>query len=148
MQQQNKLTILLHCIELPGAAFEGRNAIRLGIQKGTIVIDDVPGDVETITFTCPMRVERNANTGKPNFLGPFAQGTPQERFIYLCWGERNAVGWAGFRRAKIHLKDISWASVEHTLSTGEPMEASIRMTDKKGEPLCASVKKEQIEWAF
>jgi len=140
------ITIQLKCINLPGLEFDGRTAVRLGIQKGKDVIEDVPGNARNVTFKCDFRVEKNADTGKPNFLGPYAQGTPQERFIYLCWGERKGEMWNGFRRAKVHLKDIGWKTVEQALSSGKPIKAVINMTDKKGGPLCASVKAENIEW--
>src|SRR4051812_25079944 len=144
INQMQQLIIRLRCIELPGCEFEGRGKVRLGVQKGQEVIEDVLADAEAVAFTCVLRVERNSATGKPNFLGPYAQGPPQERFIYLCWGERKAGAWEGFRRAKIHLKAIDWSSVEQAIATGKPLEALIKMTDKKGEPLCASVAKEQI----
>ena len=147
-QNQLNITILLHCTDLPGTVFEGRTAIRLGVQKGKAVVDDVAADVESITFICPMRVERGTETGKPNFLGPFAQGTREERFIYLSWGGQGQTRWEMFRRAKIQLKDIPWTSVEQAAATEKPIEATIRMTDKRGGPLCASVKKEFITWTL
>ena len=141
-----QLMIRLRCIELPGCEFEGRNKVRLGIQKGKDVIEDVLAEAEAIVFTCLLRVEKNSDTGKPNFLGPYAQGTPQARFIYLCWGERQEGVWDGFGRAKIQLKDIDWPSVEQAISAGNPIEAIIKMTDKKGHPLYASVGKDNITW--
>jgi len=148
MKDQQQITIRLRCIELPGKEFAGKTGIRLGVQKGQEVIEDVPGDQKEVIFDCPMRVEKNAVTGKPNFLGPYAQGTVGERYIYLCWGETTHGFWAGFRRAKVHLKDIEWATVEKHLKSGKAIEAVISMTGKKGDPLCASVGKDNIEWKF
>ena len=146
MGNQQAITIRLHCIELPDLEFDGRTKIRLGIQKGKQVIEDVQADAEEVIFSCSLRVEKNAKTGKPNFLGQYAQGTPEERYLYLCWGERDGGQWQGFRRAKIYLKHIGWDSIEKSLSTGKPIEATIKMTDKKGCPLCAWVKEGNIEW--
>lgn len=146
MSSQQKITIQMHCQNLPGAEFEGRTQVRLGIQKGKEVIEDVPANVERVTFTFPLRVEKNPKTGRPNFLGPFAQGNPEERFIYLCWGERKDSDWDGFRRAKIHLKHLDWQALEKPLETGQPIEAFVNMTDDKGGPLCASVRENKIEW--
>lgn len=140
------ITIQLNCIDLPGVEFDGRTEVRLGIQRGREVIEDVPANVKSVRFHCDMRVEKNAKTGKPNFLGPYAQGTPQERFIYMCWGERDGEKWNTFRRAKVHLKDLDWRTVERAVSSGRPIEVVIKMTDKKGGPLCASVREENIEW--
>ncbi len=141
-----QLTIRLRCIELPGREFDGRNNVRLGVQKGKVVIEDRLADAEELVFTCLLRVERNIESGKPNFLGPCAQGTPTERFIYLCWGERITGLWDGFGRVKVHLKELSWPSVEQAVATGDPIEAIIKMIDKKGGPLYASVKSDNITW--
>lgn len=141
-----EITLLLHCQNLPGTEFEGRTAVRLGIQKGTEVIEDVPGDVTQVTFAIPLRVKKNPQTGQPDFAGPFAQGRPGERFIYLCWGERKGEAWDGFRRAKIHLSHLDWGVVEAALKSGRPILALLEMTDDKGGPLCASVKEDKIRW--
>lgn len=148
MNTNQAITILLHCHNLPGLVCGELKQVRLGIQKGKEVIDDVPADAEDVTFTVPMRVEQQSSNGQPNFLGPFAQGTPEERFIYLCWGERKDSNWETFRRAKIHLKHFDWQTIEKSLTTGATIEAFINMTDKKGEPLCASVKNDKIDWKY
>lgn len=141
-----EITLLLHCQNLPGTKFEGRTAVRLGIQRGKEVIEDIPGDVTQVTFAVPLRVKKNSQTGKPDFTGPFAQGRPGERYIYLCWGERKGEAWEGFRRAKIHLRHLDWDTVEGALQSGRPIEVFIDMTDNKGGPLCATVKEDKIRW--
>ncbi len=143
---QPVITIQLHCQALPGAAFAGRENVRLGIQRGKMVVDDVSAAVDAVTFACQLRVERNAETGKPNFLGPYAQGKPAERFLYLCWGERRAEAWDGIGRVKIHLSALSWAAVATAIAGGTPIEALITMTDATGKPIYASVRKENITW--
>jgi hypothetical protein len=140
------LTIKLTCIDLPGVEFKGITGLRLGVQKGKEVIEDVPANVNTVSFLCPLRVEKNAKTGNPNFLGPYAQGTPEDRFIYLCWGDRRDELWAGCGRAKVLLKQLGWKTIEKAISTGSPIEAVIKMTDKKGGPLYATIRQENIEW--
>ena len=146
MTDQHEVKIRIHCHNLPGTHFEGRDAVRLGIQKGQDVIDDVLGDVQKVTFTLPLRVIRNPRNGQPNILGPFTHGTPDQRFIYLCWGERRGDGWDGFRRAKVHLSHLSWEALNKASETSQPIEAFVNMMDDKGGPLCASVKDDKIEW--
>jgi hypothetical protein len=142
----DEVTILLHCRNLPGNRFESHTAVRLGVQRGRDVVDDVPGDVADVTFTIPLRVTRNAKNGRPNFLGPFAQGNSDDRFIYLSWGERHGGTWEMFRRAKIKLDHLSWENVEQVLRHGEPIEAQLSMTDRSGGPLCATVREHYIAW--
>ncbi len=146
MSNQREIKVLIHCRDLPGSKFQERTGVRLGIQKGTDVIEDVPADAEGVTFTAPLRVTRNPASGRPNFLGPFAQGTAGERFIYLCWGERRGGNWDGFRRAKLHLSHLSWESIEKAIEDGSTIEAVVNVTDAKGGPLCASVREDKIEW--
>lgn len=146
MKDARQIHILLHCHHLPGIAFEERTQIKLGVQKGREVVDDVFADLKQVTFRVPLRVERNPQNGQPNFLGPYAHGTPDARFIYLSWGERKNGTWDGFRRAKIHLSQIGWETIEASCQTEKPIEADLEMTDEKGGPLCASVKNEKIKW--
>ena len=143
---QAHVTIHLHCIDFPGRSFDGKTDIKVGPQKGDEVDDDVFGDAKQADFLFDLRVERNPKTGKPNFLGPYAHGKPDERFLYLCWGVRNGRHFQVFRKAKIHLSHLDWATVETAARAKQPIEATLKLTDKKGGPLCASVKPEHIEW--
>jgi Family of unknown function (DUF5990) len=144
--EQQRVTVRLRCVELPGRSFDGKADIKVGAQKGDTVVDDVFGDAKQASFDFELRVERNAKTGKPNFLGPYAHGKPTERFLYLCWGQRIGGAWHGFRRAKIHLSHLDWPTVETAIAASRPIEAVLKLTDKKGGPLCASVKGDQIGW--
>lgn len=142
-----EIVIRLRCVNLPGRVCCGRSAVRLGIQRGREVVDDVDAGAGEAVFEAPLRAVLNDTTGAPNFLGPYAQGTPQARFIYLDWGERRAGSWDGFRRAKVHLSHLTWEDVGRHLASGEPIEAVVDMTDRFGGPLCASVKPTHIRWA-
>jgi len=59
------------------------------------------------TFECAVRVKQNEKTGMPNFLGEFAHGTADERFLYLTLRPMFGSG----RRIKVPLKSITWAQV-------------------------------------
>ena len=139
MGDEQKIILHLHCHTLPGSRFEGRVNVRLGIQKGRDVIEDVSGDAESVAFTVPLRVSANPKNGRPNFLSPFAHGTPDSRFLYLCWGERNGDEWDGFRRAKVLLDFLDWQRLQRHWATGEPVTISLHMTDDKGGPVCGRV---------
>lgn len=96
---------------------------------------------EDISFDLTVRV-KPALDGGPNFLGPFTQGPPSARFIYVnsgtfagepesCWS----------RRAKVPLGGITRAMIEEaqSLSAGF-LEARIPGRAGDGGPICASVK--------
>jgi len=145
----DKITIEVVCRNLPGLQFvdaPNNGPVHLGIQKGEEVIEIVPGDRKQVTFRPEFKVTKQPN-GAPNFLGPFAKGTPQERFFYLSWGSvGERCGFAMFRRAKIHLNHLSWAQVQKAISGDKPLKVIIDMTDKKGGPLCASVRSDRAKW--
>ena len=142
----DELMIRLRCVEMPGRSCVGYSNVRVGVQLGKDVVEDVPGDTEGLVFDVPLRVRQHPDTGRPNFLGPGAHGTVQDRFLYLCWGQRHGTTWAGFRRAKILLKDLPWTVVEQHLQSGTPLEATVRMTDAQGQPVCASLKSTHLRW--
>ena len=148
----DELEIEVTCHNLPGVSFadpyqpgcEALEPVYLGIQKGNDVIEAVPGDREKVVFRPTFRVVKHSD-GSPNFLGPFAKGTPQERFFYLSWGVMGKKDeFAMFRRAKIHLNHLTWAQVSAALSKKRPIRVSIDMTGKKGDPICASIRNDQL----
>jgi hypothetical protein len=95
---------------------------------------------DAMVFDLSVRVAEGKD-GRPNFLGPYAQGTPADRFVYV-----NAGTYAGqaetcwSRRAKIKLGGIGWELVEEALGTpGAVLEARIAGTGRDGGPCCATV---------
>jgi hypothetical protein len=92
-----------------------------------------------VRFELTVRVGSRPDGG-PNFLGPFAFGTPTERFVYICSGT-----YAGHRdscygrRAKVPLKGTTWefivAALAHPVSV---LTASIAGKEKDGGPAAAS----------
>ena len=148
------LRVKVVCTDLPGTRFRDpqdparpvKDPVFLGIQCGKEVIEQVPGDTKTATFTPEFRVERKKD-GTPNFLGPFAQGTADDRFFYLCWGvKRPTGGFDMFRRLKIRLGHLSATRVARGCRSGAPITVRLRLTDAKGGPLCATPRPPNIEW--
>ncbi|HSB12279.1 MAG TPA: DUF5990 family protein [Blastocatellia bacterium] len=149
-----ELTIEVVCRHLPGIRFDDSHnpagvvyePVHLGIQKGNEVTGAVPGNRKTVIFRPAFKIGKQPD-GSPNFLGPFAKGKPSERFFYLSWGVvDNAGHFAMFRRAKIHLNHLSWEPIRDAISSNRPIRVIIDMTDKKGGPLCASVRRDRADW--
>ena len=140
-----EITVNLVCRDMPGLTFAGYRDVHLGIQKGKETVASVPGDVEQAVFSAPLRVQDR--DGRPNFLGPFVHGTPQQRFLYLVWVAEDGDKPKMFRRAKIHLRHLTWSQLRSAFDEGRPITATLRMTDAKGGPLCASVPASHIAWS-
>jgi hypothetical protein len=74
------------------------------------------------------------------FLGPFTQGTPQDRFIYIDIGTyagQTDTPWS--RRLKIPLSGVSKELVAK-LSQGNVLTTKVPGRGKDGSPNCATVK--------
>ena len=137
------ITVRLICRELPDG-----EPVHLGIQKGKEVTELTPAEGDQITFEAPFRLAQRKDGG-PNFLGAYAQGTPGGRFLYLNWGRRQADGgFDYFSRAKVHLSHITWQDIERAGKAGKPLTAELRMTDPRGNPICATVLPSHISWTL
>lgn len=93
-----------------------------------------------LTFTFVVRAKQNTS-GEPVFLGPFTQGPPQERFVYLDIGTyagQNETQWS--RRLKIPLRGISWKMVEQASGSSQVLETRVRGTGRDGGPSCGTIK--------
>ena len=81
-----------------------------------------------------------------NFLGKYAQGPKNARFVYVNSGTyagEHHIGWG--RRAKLSLMTITREHVEKILGSNDlVLETTMPGVGRDGGPICASVK--GIEW--
>ena len=136
MDRELNLTIVL---ERPTAGVD------YGLQKGRgndyETVQTQRGATKDLTFELSVRVNEGKN-GKPNFLGPFAQGNADGRFVYLdigtYAGQKNT-GWA--RRLKIPLMGIEWTSIDSAIEARKPLEARVAGSGgRDGGPTCGTSK--------
>ena len=128
----------------PGHNFPGYANVHVGMQsrrRPPSLLDVQPGDADEVSWTIDCTVSGD------DIRGPYIQGPPGDRFIYLNWGSVGADGGTDmFRRAKLMLADVPhdvWAeAIESGVLIGR-----LRLTDGKGQPLCAAVRPPVIEWS-
>jgi Family of unknown function (DUF5990) len=111
------------------------------LQRGKAeLVSSVRAAGDDISFDLSFRVDDRRPDGLPNFLGPFAQGPPAGRFVYVnsgtLAGEADSC-WT--RRAKLPLTGITWAMIEEALASPDAVEARIAGTARDGGPACATV---------
>jgi hypothetical protein len=70
----------------------------------------------SVVFTFSLDLKEDGAT--PNFLGDFAHGPRDGRFLYLSW--RNRTGEYA-QRLKLPLTTIGWDAVRSALETGAPL---------------------------
>lgn len=119
--------------------------VDFGIQRGRgaeyesqFVQQRTSGD---LFFDFSLTVAESRKNGLPNFQGPFAQGPPASRFVYVDVGTyagQKSTQWA--RRMKVPLQGIGWALIRKAVSKpGSRLAARIAGTGKDGGPNCATV---------
>lgn len=136
---ESELPIRIVLVDPPGG-------VDFGIQRGggshyqTLFVQQAKrGDV---IFDFTLTVADNRKDGLPSLKGPFAQGPPTNRFIYVdvgtYAGQKNTQ-WS--RRMKIPLQGITWTLIKRVINkSGHKLLARVPGTGKDGGPSCASVK--------
>jgi hypothetical protein len=94
----------------------------------------------SLTFDLSVRVSERKGGGSPNVLGPYAQGKPDDRFIYLNSGTMAGQPESCFtRRAKLKTGGITWKLVEQAFADEAMLATQIEGTARDGGPCCATV---------
>jgi hypothetical protein len=121
--------------------------VRFALQKGASTAKSHPELVEAqtadgagnLTFNLTVRARAESDS-PPRLLGPFVQGPPSQRFVYITVGESaGQVGSPWKRRAKIPLAGITAALAKAVVQRrGAWLEAAVPGTLKDGSPTCAT----------
>jgi hypothetical protein len=113
---------------------------RFQVQRGRdSLVPPLRSLASSIEFELPVRVGTQPD-GSPNFLGPFAQGPPRARFVYVNSGtlaDDPQSCWT--RRAKVPLNGISWALIRKALASRSALETEIDGRARDGGPACGTV---------
>jgi hypothetical protein len=126
----------------------GTTTIHAGVQRRNRrdeLLGLVPGDAPSATWTLDCAAA--ASPDGVDLKGPYIQGPPGGRFIYLSWGTvDDAQTVTLFRRAKLSLDAIPQAVIDSAQRLGM-LVGRLGLTDSKGNPLCAAVRPPVIEWS-
>ncbi|MFF8378210.1 DUF5990 family protein [Streptomyces sp. NPDC015661] len=108
------------------------------------LLDPRPGDAARVTWT--LECTAAASPTGADVKGPYVQGPPGGRFVYLSWGTVDDAGvFTMFRRAKLMLDGVPAQVVDAALRSGL-LVGRLGLTDACGEPLCARVVPPRITW--
>jgi hypothetical protein len=111
-----------------------------------LAIEPAPGDAASARWEVPVTVRRG--TDGFDFSGPFVRGDRTDRHLGLAWGDVPGDGTLRlFRGAKLRLVDIDPAIIEEAIRPGRRLVARIRLTDTKGNPVCARVDPPALTWS-
>lgn len=134
------------CAAAPG--FPGYADIHVGVQRRARpgeLLGPTPGDAVAAGWTLECAARTDA-AGAVDLTGPYVQGRPGERFVYLSWGGIGTDGAYGmFRRAKLILGAVAPEVLAAAVRSGR-LTGRLGLTDAKGHPLCARVVPPVIAW--
>jgi len=157
------LTVVIEGTELPGrtchpdgggphenvhVALCGRSQDRVALAipgRPMRAIEPVPGDAPSVRWEMPVTVRRGDDGY--DFSGPYVRGDRTDRHLGLAWGDVTGDGTLRlFRGAKLRLVDVDPALIGDALRPGRRLVARVRLTDERGNPVCARLHPPHIEW--
>jgi hypothetical protein len=137
-----ELQIILVIMEPP-------SGVQFAVQHGRDgLLKPYASTADVISFAITLSLEPMQADGSYNFRGPFAQGTPADRFVYVNSGTyAGQPGCRWERRAKIKLAGIPRHLVETAAGDANcALEGRIPGTARDGGPVCATVPPVSIRW--
>jgi hypothetical protein len=106
----------------------------------------VPGDARSARWEVPVVIRRGEDG--IDFGGPFVRGDRTDRSIGLAWGDVPGDGtFRLFRGIKIRLVDVDPGLIEEAMRPGGRLVARVRLTDARGNPICARLRPPYITWS-
>ncbi|MFB7710166.1 DUF5990 family protein [Streptomyces sp. NPDC056105] len=135
----------------PGAAADGNDAVYRNIHvavqrrdRPAELLDLQPGNADAASWT--LECTTTASPAGTDVKGPYVQGRPGGRFIYLSWGTVDETHtFTMFRRAKLLLEAVPTATLASAAHSGL-LVGRLGLTDARGNPLCARVEPPAITW--
>jgi hypothetical protein len=110
------------------------------------VRDLVPGNAKAARWEFEVQVKEK--DGALDFGGPLVRGNRGDRHIALFWGALPSDEvFETFRGAKLKLETVDPKVIRAAAKPGKYLNARIRLTDGKGNPVCATVKAPDLVWS-
>jgi hypothetical protein len=131
-------------VALAGSS-ENRPSLAVPGQAG-LAIEPVPGDADSARWEVPVTLRRDEDGF--DFSGPFVNGDRTDRNLGLAWGEVPGDGTLRlFRGAKLRLVDVDPAIIGAAFRPSHRLVARVRLTDARGNPVCARVHPPALTWS-
>lgn len=115
--------------------------------KPALAAEPVPGDSDSARWEVTVTVRGSVTDGY-DFSGPEVRGDRTDRHLGLAWGDVPGDGTLHlFRGAKLRLADVPATLIEQALRPGHRLVARLRLTDRNGNPVCASLHPPYLTWS-
>jgi hypothetical protein len=135
-------------LRIEGRDLPGMPGIAVAVQardQPKELLDPVPGDAAGAEWE--LAVEPfTTKQGVRTLRGRHVQDGIGGRFVYLSWNEiGDDGGYRMFRRSKLMVAGIPPDVLDAGIAAGR-LTARLRLTDGKGQPICARLVPPEVEW--
>jgi len=125
---------------------EGQLWLTVPLKPG-LAVGPFPGDAGETRWEVTVTVRGSAGDGY-DFTGPSVGGDRTDRNLGLVWGEVPGDGTLKmFRGAKLRLADVPPDLITDAMRPGHRLVARVRLTDDKGNPVCARLRPSHLTWS-
>jgi hypothetical protein len=125
---------------------EGQPWLTVPLKPG-LAVDPFPGDAGEARWEVTVTVRGSAGDGY-DFTGPSVSGDRTDRHLGLVWGDAPGDGTLHmFRGAKLRLVDVPPGLITEAMRPGHHLVARVRLTDDKGNPVCARPRPSHLTWS-
>jgi hypothetical protein len=125
------------------------SGVAFAVQRGRAeLVEPSISAPDALVFDFSVRVSAIRAGATPRLLGPFTQGPPAARFVYVNSGQRAGQPESHWdRRAKVPLRGITASMIHSAAGTaGARVETEFDGTGMDGGPTCATVKTRRGGW--
>jgi len=161
-----EITVLVDGFDLPGlscgagpdgtvhqnvhVALNSQDKDRPGLvvpARPGLATEPVPGDAPFARWAATVTVRRGEDG--LDFGGQYVRGDRTDRHLALVWGDVPGDGTLRlFRGAKLRLVDVDPGLIGQALRPGHRLVARVRLTDVKGNPVCARLGPDHLTWTI
>jgi hypothetical protein len=125
---------------------EGQPWLAVPLKPG-LAAEPFPGDAKQAGWQVTVTVRGSAGDGY-DFTGPSVGGDRTDRNLGLVWGDVPGDGTLQlFRAAKLRLIDVPPGLITDAMRPGRCLVARVRLTDDKGNPVCARLRPSHLTWS-
>ncbi len=134
--------VMIEGLEGPGRTCTAPDAIGIGIQRQSEVVQVVPSSTGSPQFHAEIEIRRDGET--MDFRGPFVHGARGDRFLYLAWVSLRDDAMVA--RIKLKLNDIDPGVLAQARIDGTTLTARLSMLNRQGKPASGSVRPPDVAW--
>lgn len=141
------MRISIDAHHLPGRHLGEHRDVWVGVQRrgrNDDVLQPVAADAAVATWE--LEATTSGLGDSLDVRGPYLQGRPGARFLYLSWGTLDAERFTMFGRSKLLLSAVPADTLAAAVASGT-LTGSVSLADDRGRPRMAAITPPAVVWS-